>query len=309
MTEKDPAKRLTAAEALDHPWFHMEHKDKSALSSAYDNMQKHNSSMRFNMEKMKPAFGLVTCSPVMSGASSGSRDSPLISSANASGTDLAVQSPKSTQDVRPKEEEEKKRKFRSGVEIRGFARRDKKIRKLSSFHFEYERLKALEGSEEGTDYDDKDMNENNSPEAPSGIEAVHHSLVPRIFLNRNGPMVKGIREAMAVSYLRSIGTPTPTRRVLRQSREELKESRSTTKCVLAPVRTTRLVKSGRLAPPAETAPDEQSRVHPQRIELGAGLTKTDESPGQFSTTPSDAATDKDKGDRSAVEVVVPNKGE
>eukprot|EP00826_Nyctotherus_ovalis_P010352 TRINITY_DN12739_c0_g1_i4.p1 TRINITY_DN12739_c0_g1~~TRINITY_DN12739_c0_g1_i4.p1 ORF type:complete len:374 (-),score=83.88 TRINITY_DN12739_c0_g1_i4:70-1191(-) len=64
MLEKDPRLRITAKEALDHPWFMLEQTEHNKLSIAQENMQKYCNGGRFNVERIKPEFGLLPASPV-----------------------------------------------------------------------------------------------------------------------------------------------------------------------------------------------------------------------------------------------------
>jgi serine/threonine protein kinase len=75
-----PAERLTAHEALAHAWFHEEAKVPLMLATACENMMKYNDKARFNLEKIKPEFSMVTCTPLMSARNGGSgvHDSPLM---------------------------------------------------------------------------------------------------------------------------------------------------------------------------------------------------------------------------------------
>lgn len=64
MLEKDPKLRVTAKEALDHPWFTLEQTEHNKLSIAQENMQKYCNGGRFNVERIKPEFGQLPASPV-----------------------------------------------------------------------------------------------------------------------------------------------------------------------------------------------------------------------------------------------------
>ena len=83
MVAKDPRERVTAQEALNHCWFTLEHADTCLLSSALENMRKYHNKQnenRFNVERIKPEFSTVTCTPLLASrfAASGGHDSPLI---------------------------------------------------------------------------------------------------------------------------------------------------------------------------------------------------------------------------------------
>ena len=77
MLERNPRLRISAKEALDHPWFTLEQTGHSKLSMAEENMLKYCNGGRFNVEKIKPVFGCVSVfagndssdSPASSGSS------------------------------------------------------------------------------------------------------------------------------------------------------------------------------------------------------------------------------------------------
>jgi hypothetical protein len=72
MTMKNPINRLESHEVLQHTWFTKGCNSTSKLSSALMNMQKYSKEYvlkikfcsRFNVEKIKPDFGLLTSHPV-----------------------------------------------------------------------------------------------------------------------------------------------------------------------------------------------------------------------------------------------------
>ena len=66
MLAKNPEDRISAKSALNHPWFTLENISASFLSSAQENMKKYNDENRFNVEKIKPEFSMITCSPMFS---------------------------------------------------------------------------------------------------------------------------------------------------------------------------------------------------------------------------------------------------
>jgi serine/threonine protein kinase len=81
MLAKDPAERVTAKKALAHNWFTLEHTSNATLSDACENMKKYRDENRFNVQKIKPEFSMITCSPFICCSSKGviSRESsPLI---------------------------------------------------------------------------------------------------------------------------------------------------------------------------------------------------------------------------------------
>ena len=78
MLDPNPATRITAKEALSHAWFTLEHISNSMLTIAQENMKKYCSEKVFNVEKIKPNFSMVTCSPLLGSRGAGLKDSPLI---------------------------------------------------------------------------------------------------------------------------------------------------------------------------------------------------------------------------------------
>ncbi len=90
MVAKNPAERLSAKEALKHPWFHMEHSSSPGLATAQENMRKYNDKNRFKMEKIKPEFSMVTCTPLLNSRFAGSGVSSPMSPA---GKAFVAQSP------------------------------------------------------------------------------------------------------------------------------------------------------------------------------------------------------------------------
>ena len=77
MVAKDPKDRCTAMEALQDPWFLLEHNSSIMLSSAQDNIKKYNDSHRFDVSRIKPEFSMVSCTPLLNARFLG-KGSPLI---------------------------------------------------------------------------------------------------------------------------------------------------------------------------------------------------------------------------------------
>ena len=77
MVAKDPIDRYTASEALQHPWFCLEHNDFISLANAQENMAKYRAKNRFDVSKIKPEFSMVTCTPLLCSQYSGV-GSPLL---------------------------------------------------------------------------------------------------------------------------------------------------------------------------------------------------------------------------------------
>lgn len=83
MVAKNPADRISAKDALMHPWLKMEHSGTVGLATAQENMKKYNDKDRFNMEKIKPEFSMVTCSPLLNSRGVGSGvNSPMMCAAS-----------------------------------------------------------------------------------------------------------------------------------------------------------------------------------------------------------------------------------
>ncbi len=110
MVAKNPDDRITASQALAHPWFSLEHTSTCILSNAQENMRKYHNKQnenRFNVGKIKPEFSMVTCTPLLNSRFAG-RDSPLILSGAASKATSGVASPNLGPGRRAPTEEEKK---------------------------------------------------------------------------------------------------------------------------------------------------------------------------------------------------------
>ena len=63
LLEKNAEQRITAKEALDHPWFTMEEAVATNLSMAQMNMKKYCNIENFNVEMIKPEFGPIILAP------------------------------------------------------------------------------------------------------------------------------------------------------------------------------------------------------------------------------------------------------
>lgn len=69
MTKLNPAERVTAVQALSHPWLAFGGDKSKVLSSAQENMRKYHNKenqFRFDVERIKPQFSFVTTSPIAS---------------------------------------------------------------------------------------------------------------------------------------------------------------------------------------------------------------------------------------------------
>lgn len=69
MTKLNPTERLTAAQALSHPWMSLGCDKSKVLSSAQENMRKYHNKenqFRFDVERIKPKFSFVGTSPIAS---------------------------------------------------------------------------------------------------------------------------------------------------------------------------------------------------------------------------------------------------
>jgi serine/threonine protein kinase len=83
MLQKDPSRRITAADALQHRWFLGSEGKTQPLSSAVDNMRRYhnpNNQNRFNVERIKPEFSMVSCTPMLASrfnSSSAAPESPF----------------------------------------------------------------------------------------------------------------------------------------------------------------------------------------------------------------------------------------
>lgn len=66
LLQKNPRLRLSAREALSHPWFTLEFAGSCTLSLAEENMSKYCNRGYFNLESIKPDFSTVRLSPLNS---------------------------------------------------------------------------------------------------------------------------------------------------------------------------------------------------------------------------------------------------
>lgn len=65
MTEKDPKIRISAKEALLHPWFTMECTGSNALSITKENINKYCNEGYFDVENIKPEFNVIRYCPLL----------------------------------------------------------------------------------------------------------------------------------------------------------------------------------------------------------------------------------------------------
>lgn len=56
MLEKDPQVRISAKEALAHPWFTLEYIETKELAAPHYNIKKYCRESKFNVERIKPNF-------------------------------------------------------------------------------------------------------------------------------------------------------------------------------------------------------------------------------------------------------------
>lgn len=78
LLEVDPAFRISAKDALSHPWFTMETVNMRTLATALENIKKYANDKFFNVEKIKPEFSTLTCTPLFNSRYATQNDSPLI---------------------------------------------------------------------------------------------------------------------------------------------------------------------------------------------------------------------------------------
>jgi hypothetical protein len=91
-----PEERITAKDALSHPWFTLENIGSSLLSDAQANMKKYHDGLnenRFNVGKIKPEFSMITCSPLLGLRNQKLDDSPLLLTKRESKNTSPFQSP------------------------------------------------------------------------------------------------------------------------------------------------------------------------------------------------------------------------
>jgi serine/threonine protein kinase len=64
LVERDPELRISAKEALSHPWFTLEYTDAHSLAIAEFNINKYCNKGYFNVESIKPDFSMVRFIPL-----------------------------------------------------------------------------------------------------------------------------------------------------------------------------------------------------------------------------------------------------
>lgn len=80
MLARSPEDRISAQGALTHSWLTLDCNDSLCLNDAQENIRKYHNPLnenRFNVEKIKPEFSIITCSPLLISRFAGIKDSPL----------------------------------------------------------------------------------------------------------------------------------------------------------------------------------------------------------------------------------------
>ena len=220
MVIKDPAERITAKEALNYSWFSMEHSGSTGLSTAFENMKKYNDKNRFNMEKIKPEFSMVTCSPLLNSRGQGTLNSPALAS---KGRAFVAQSPapaSSKFDQSENKQEDSKKIMKGGLLIRSLnnkaaapappiaVSKSKKTMRHSSFRNPLQHQDDDDGDFNEEDIDERPSEESKAPET----KTVNKPFIPRVLEGRKLPITPGFKNTNAFNYLGSIGTPMQNRR-------------------------------------------------------------------------------------------------
>ncbi len=78
MLAKNPEERISAKDALAHPWFMLERTNSSLLDTAQANIRKYCQENVFNMKRIKPEFSMITSSPLLISKYAALKDSPLL---------------------------------------------------------------------------------------------------------------------------------------------------------------------------------------------------------------------------------------
>lgn len=216
----DPALRYSASQALQHPWFKMEHTENIMLSSAYENMQKHDSKHRFNIEKIKPQFGIATGTPLfISGSGSttpgGVSDSPMVSSPDFQSD--VVKEPKNFEDAK-----------KQAIKMVKNKRENKRFMKLSSFHTENERKKELEREKEHENYNEKEMSENETGISQKQSSSNEEDKNGSILGNHKIPATPGFKPQTTFMRMQAFGTPVHVWAVNRIDRAKLEPKKEKT---------------------------------------------------------------------------------
>lgn len=214
MVDLDPKKRITASEALHHPWFTIIHSQSTLLSTAQENMQKYNDKERFNMEKMKPEFSMVMCTPIMHALGpQGSPDipqaglrcafaaqSPLIPRSN----DFSTPIKDKEQKIEIKKEEQVKN---GGILFRNLCGKSPLKNKQSSFRKKEE--------DDNTDFNEVEMDE----KVGMNKYKANEPIIFHQFKDRKLPFAPGFSNKNSMSYLKSFATPMQHRRLLKEEKK------------------------------------------------------------------------------------------
>lgn len=203
MVRKDPQERCTAMEALQHPWFSLEHAQLKSLSNAQENMKRHQNEDRFNVGKIKPEFSMVTCTPLLNSRFNG-KDSPLIVPSAVRGRNAL----KGKLDIltRRREQEEKKEN-KKGIIIRDIY--DKFRRDNLS---QGQRRELETPANDSADFDEDDMDER-----PAGVKekiAAKNSSAA----GRAVPMTPSISSKKSWMQLKLASTPAQNKRNFRSEK-------------------------------------------------------------------------------------------
>lgn len=211
----NPNERISAKDALEHRWFQIDHSGSNPLSSAQENMEKYSHKHRFNMEKIKPEFSMVMCTPLLNARAN--QHSPI----NTAGYPVA-QSPLVQHSGLNKEDQIKK----GGILMRNIYGKPQEPKKESTFGRQTKEEDNGDFNEE--EIDENDFHEKN--EKISMIKTVKQTLVPHVLGDRktqspNKELQKNNNNKNnAASYINSLATPIANRRVIKEKEEVKKKS-------------------------------------------------------------------------------------
>eukprot|EP00826_Nyctotherus_ovalis_P057132 TRINITY_DN7803_c0_g1_i1.p2 TRINITY_DN7803_c0_g1~~TRINITY_DN7803_c0_g1_i1.p2 ORF type:complete len:385 (-),score=101.50 TRINITY_DN7803_c0_g1_i1:50-1204(-) len=210
LVAKSPQDRCTAKEALQHSWFSLKHTELTSLSNAQENMRRYQNKDRFNMTKIKPEFGMVTCTPLLNSRFNG-KESPLFVPRGLHG--LGERKGVYDKLLRQRDLEEKKAPLpprREGpIHFRDITSKYRK-------HPQKERKVPNAPADNSGNFEEGDIDEK-----PSGVSEKISAKNPSFFLDNpelTAPMTPSIAAKKALAKVKAMNTPLQNRRTIKKEK-------------------------------------------------------------------------------------------